>query len=34
MSDNDFFKLREMIRRLQRQVALLEKQLEEKSATN
>ena len=33
MSDNDFFKLREMIRRLQRQVAMLEKQLEEKSVT-
>jgi DNA-binding protein YbaB len=33
MSDHDFFKLREMIRKLQRQVAKLEKQLEEKSAT-
>jgi DNA-binding protein YbaB len=33
MSDTDFLKLREMIRRLQRQVAKLEKQLEEKSVT-
>jgi hypothetical protein len=34
MSDNnDFFKLREMIRKLQRQVASLERRLEEKSIT-
>jgi hypothetical protein len=33
MSDNDFFKLREMIRKLQRQIAILEKRLEEKSTT-
>lgn len=33
MSDRDFYNLREMIRKLQRQVALLEKRLEEKSIT-
>jgi len=33
MSDRDFYNLREMIRKLQRQVALLEKRLEEKSVT-
>lgn len=31
MSDRDFYNLREMIRKLQRQVAQLEKRLEEKS---
>jgi DNA-binding protein YbaB len=33
MSERDFYNLREMIRRLQRQVATLEKRLEEKSVT-
>lgn len=33
MSERDFYNLREMIRKLQRQVALLEKRLEEKSVT-
>lgn len=33
MSERDFYNLREMIRRLQRQVAVLEKRLEEKSVT-
>ena len=32
MSDRDFYQLREMIRRLQRQVATLEKQLALKEA--
>lgn len=31
MSDRDFYTLREMVRKLQRRVAELEKQLEEKS---
>jgi DNA-binding protein YbaB len=33
MSDRDFYNLREMIRKLQRKVAELEKALEEKSVT-
>lgn len=33
MSDRDFYTLREMVRKLQRRVAELEKQVEEKSAT-
>jgi|AACY02.16.fsa_nt_gi hypothetical protein len=33
MSDRDFYSLREMIRKLQRRVAELEKQVEEKSTT-
>ena len=34
MSDRDFYNLREMIRKLQRRVAELEKMVEEKSITN
>ena len=33
MSDRDYYNLREMIRKLQRRVAELEKQVEEKSVT-
>ena len=33
MSDRDFYNLREMIRKLQQKVAILEKALEEKSVT-
>ena len=33
MSDRDFYTLREMVRKLQRRVAELEKQVEEKSIT-
>jgi len=33
MSDRDFYTLREMVLKLQRRVAELEKQVEEKSAT-
>jgi hypothetical protein len=33
MSDRDFYNLRELIRKLQRRVAELEKQVEQKSVT-
>jgi len=33
LSDRDFYTLREMVRKLQRRVAELEKQVEEKSVT-
>ena len=33
MSDRDFYQLREMIRKLQRQVAHLEKRLQDSGAT-